>query len=65
MTAKPPTTAVVWPRRAEASKAKLSLNGSGLRFGLAAVERDYDSGTARLFINKEVPGSFPPTDSFP
>jgi hypothetical protein len=42
--------------RAEAGKAKLSLNGSSLRFGRAAVDTDYDAGTVRLFINKDVPG---------
>jgi len=43
--------------RAEAAKAKITLNNSSLRFGRAEVDTDYDSGMIRLFINKEAPGS--------
>ncbi len=43
--------------KAEASKAKLQLNTSTIRYGRALVDTDYDSGMVRFFINKEAPGS--------
>jgi hypothetical protein len=42
--------------RADATKAKLQLNTSSLRFGRAEVDTDYDASMVRFFINKETPG---------
>ena len=43
--------------KAEASKSKLQLNMSSLRFGRAEVDADYDSGMVRFFVNKDAPGN--------
>jgi hypothetical protein len=43
--------------KASASKAKIQLNTSSLRFGRAEVDTDYDAGMVRFFINKDAPGN--------
>ncbi len=43
--------------KASASKAKLQLNTSSLRFGRAEVDPEYDPGMVRFFVNKEAPGA--------
>jgi hypothetical protein len=39
--------------KAAASKAKIQLNNTSVRFGRAEVDPEYDPGTVRLFINKD------------
>jgi hypothetical protein len=43
--------------KAEAGKAKLTLNNASMRFGRALVDSDYDAGMIRFFINKDAPGN--------
>jgi hypothetical protein len=43
--------------KASASKAKIQLNTSTLRFGRAEVDTEYDAGMVRFFINKDAPGN--------
>jgi hypothetical protein len=43
--------------RNDATKAKLELNTSSVRFGRAEVDTDYDPGMVRFFVNKETPGN--------
>jgi hypothetical protein len=43
--------------KAAASKAKIPLQPSTLRFGKAEVDTDYDAGMVRFFVNKDAPGN--------
>jgi hypothetical protein len=43
--------------KASASKAKIQLQPSTLRFGKAEVDTEYDPGMVRFFLNKEAPGN--------
>ncbi len=46
--------------KSAAAKAKIQLQPSTVRFGRAEVDTDYDAGTVRFHINKEVPGNMRP-----
>lgn len=48
--------AVLGMLKGAASKARITLNTSSVRFGRAEVDPDYDPGTVRFFINKDAPG---------
>jgi hypothetical protein len=43
--------------KSDASKAKIQLQPSTLRFGKAEVDTDYDPGMVRLFLNKAAPSN--------
>jgi len=43
--------------KSDASKAKIQLQPSSLRFGKAEVDTDYDPGMVRFFLNKAAPGN--------
>jgi len=43
--------------KATASKEKVPLAASSLRFGKAEVDTDYDPGMVRFFLNKDAPGA--------
>jgi hypothetical protein len=43
--------------KSTASKQKIPLQPSTLRFGKAEVDTDYDPGMVRFFVNKEPPGN--------
>jgi hypothetical protein len=43
--------------KSAASKQKIQLQPSTLRFGKAEVDTDYDPGMVRFFVNKDAPGN--------